>query len=165
MGCRRLGRPPVKSTKALAGAKLAGEAKFYKSKQGREAWTRAQVERMIDKIDPLELLAVGASTFIVYDIIKSTPEMLAQAKSFVLTPPFASAIPFIALIYDRIWGDATLTDEQKAQFKAIQDEADFPLFVKSFAIAYILVKHSGQIISGVGNVTGMIAGFLGLKVV
>ena len=110
-------------------------------------------------------MAVASGALVVYDIFKSTPELLAQAKSFLFTPPVAVTIPIISLIIEKIWGNQALTDAQKVEFNKIKEELDMVLLIKSFFIAYILVKHSGQIIAGVGNVTGFIAGFLGLKAV
>lgn len=142
-------------------ANLEAQAKFNRSAKGLEA----SIVRMIDRIDPLEFLGVAATSFMVYDIIKSTPEMLAQAKAFLFTPPIAVAIPFISILIERLFGSQEITEEQKIQLNQLRDEADLMLFVKSFAIAYILVKHSGQIISGVGNITGFVGTFLGLKAV
>lgn len=156
-----MGPPPVKSTKKLIKAELEARAKFKLSPKGIEA----SIIDMINRIDPIEALAVISGTFVVYDIFKSTPELLAQAKSFLFTPPVAVAWPIISLIIDRIWGNQELTEAQKADLAKIRKEVDPVLMVKSFFIAYILVKHSGQIIAGVGNITGFIAGFLGLKAV
>jgi hypothetical protein len=142
-------------------AQLDTEARFRHSRLGMEN----SVLKMIDRIDPLELLAVSASTFIVYDIIKSTPEMLAQAKSMLFTPPIAMTLPFVSLLIDKLFRDQTLTDAQKAELQKIREEPDLVLFIKSFAIAYIMVKHSGQIINGIGNITAFISGFLGLAVI
>lgn len=156
-----MGRPPVKSTKALIKAELDAKAKFKLSPKGIES----SLIEMINRIDPIEALAVVSGTFVVYDIFKSTPELLAQAKSFLFTPPVAVAWPIVSIIIERIWGNQELTEQQKADLLKIKNEVDPVLMVKSFFIAYILVKHSGQIIAGVGNITGFIAGFLGLKVV
>ena len=156
-----MGKPPIKSTKALLKAELDTKAKFALSTKGIEA---ALIDS-INRIDPLELMAVASGSLVVYDIFKSTPELLAQAKSFVFTPPIAVTIPIITLIIERIWGKQALTDVQKTEFEKIKNEFDLVLLVKSFFISYILVKHSGQIIAGVGNITGFIAGFLGLKAV
>jgi hypothetical protein len=155
-----LGRPPVKSTRALVKAKLEAEAKFKTSEKGLSL---ALIE-MMDRIDPLELLAVASGTFMVYDIIKSTPELLAQVKQFIFTPPVAVAWPLVSILVNKIFGSQELTLEQQQQLDQLKNEPDLMLFVKSFFISYVIVKHSGKIISGVGNITGFIAGFLGLKV-
>jgi len=141
-------------------ARLKAEAAFKKSPQGLEKI----ILDMMDRIDPLELLAVFSGTFVVYDIVKSVPELLAGMKSFLFHSPISLAFPLANIIISRIWGDQELTTAQKEEFKKIREELDPILFVKSFFMAYILVKHSGQIIAGVGNVTGFIAGFLGLKI-
>jgi len=60
-------------------AGLEAHAKFNRSALGLEA----AVIRMIDRIDPLELLAVSATTFIVYDTIKNIPELTAAAYQTV----------------------------------------------------------------------------------
>ena len=148
-------------TKIETKARLDAESSFRLSAKG----IKTTLVKMMDRIDPIEALAVVSGTFVVYDIFKSTPELLAQAKSFLFTPPVAIAWPIISLIVDRIWGNQELTAQQKVDFQKIKEELDPVLMVKSFFIAYVLVKHSGQIIAGVGNITGFIAGFLGLKVV
>jgi hypothetical protein len=75
-----MGKPPVKSTKALVKAKLSAEAKFYKSNEGREVWLRTQVERLIDKIDPIEAAAILSTTVVVHDLINKTNEFTIAAK-------------------------------------------------------------------------------------
>jgi len=154
-------RPPVKSTKALTKAKLETEAKFKLSKKGIES---ALVD-MINRVDPIELMAVTCGTFVVYDIVKSIPELSARAADFLFTPPIGVAWPILSVIIDRLFGDQDLTSEQIEELRRIRDTPDFFLFIKSFFISYILIKHSGQIIAGVGNITGFISTFLGLKVV
>jgi len=156
-----MGRPPVKRERAMIKAKLTAEAKFSKTPLGRELWLREQVEKLIDKIDPLELAAVVTGTFVIYDLIKSIPEMLAQARITALV----SISPFLAIIIDRLFGGLELTNEQKAEIEAIKNTPDFMLFAKSFVLSYMMVKHSGQIISGVGNLTSFVAGMLGMKAV
>lgn len=145
-------------------AGLEASARHAKSKLGLEA----AVIRMIDRLDPLELLAVTATTFIVYDTIKNIPELTIAAYKTV----FIEIAKYQPLIYiaNEIFklingGELTLTPEQSKKLDEIKDTPDLILFVKSFAIAYILMKHSGQIISGVGNIAGVIGGFFGLKVV
>lgn len=158
-----MGPPPIKSTKKLVKAetetRLKAEAKFALSPQGIEY----AIIDMINRVDPIELMATISGTFVVYDVIKSTPEFLAQAKSFLFTPPLAIAWPILTIIIERIWGNQELTEEQKAEFLKLKKEFDSVLLLKSFFIAYIMIKHSGQIISGLGNVSSFIAGFLGLK--
>jgi len=156
-----MGRPPVKSTRALVKAKLVAEAKFMNSNIGREVWLRQQVEKLIDKIDPLELVSTVMGAFVVYDLIKSTPELVAQAKVTTLI----AISPILAVIVDKLLGGLAISQEQSEELARIRDTPDFMLFVKSFVISYLMIKHSGQIINGVGNLTGFIAGMLGMKAV
>lgn len=143
-------------------ARFKAEAKFKLSPKG----LNLALVNMIERIDPLELLAVVAGTFMVYDIIKATPEMLAQAQLTFTDTAKNLFLGVFAPLYDAIFSpQTTLTPEQQAKFKEIRDTPDIVLFMKCFAISYIMIKHSGQIISGVGNMTGWIASFLGLKAV
>jgi len=153
-----MGKPPIKSTKALVKAKLTAEAKFYKSNEGREVWLRSQVERLIDKIDPLELMATVCGTFIIYDLIVSTPELMAEWRARVII----AASPALAFIIDKFLGGIQMTAEQKAQYEKIKNTPDFELYIKCFAISYVMIKHSGQIVNGVGNLTKFVAGMIGL---
>jgi len=145
-------------------ATLDAEARYRKSRLGLES----SLIRMIDRIDPLELLAVSATTFIVYDTIKNIPELTAAAYQtvFIDIAKYQPLIYFANEIVKLLNGsDFQLTPKQSEQLKTIKETPDLVLFVKSFAIAYILMKHSGQIISGVGNMAGAIGGFFGLTVV
>lgn len=156
-----MGRPPVKTERAMIKARLVAEAKFNRSPIGREEWTRHQIEKMLDKVDPIELLAVIGGTFIVYDLIKHTQELLVVASSRL---GWAGYSPIFTIIVD-LFGGTKLTDEQKSELERIKNSTDIGLYVQSFAISYMMVRHSGEIISGVGNLTGFVAGALGLKVV
>ena len=153
-----MGRPPTKSTKALIKAKLTAEAKFYKSNIGREVWLRTQVERVIDKIDPLELAAAIGGTIIVYDIIKGTEELIVAVS-------YWKGFPGSIKWFETIINKTELDEESKKLIQSIKDTPDFNLYIKSFVISYMMVKHSGQIISGVGNVTSFISGMFGLKAI
>ena len=153
-----MGRPPTKSTKALIKAKLTAEAKFYKSNIGREVWLRTQVERLIDKIDPLELAAAIGGTIIVYDIIKGTEELIVAVS-------YWKGFPGSIKWFETIINKTELDEESKKLIQSIKDTPDFNLYIKSFVISYMMVKHSGQIISGVGNVTSFISGMFGLKAI
>jgi len=146
---------------ALTKAKLVADAKSYKSIAGREVWLRGQIEKLIDKIDPLELIAVVAGTFIVYDLIKNTQELLVAANSRL---SWAGYSPIFTMVID-LFGGFTITAEQKAEIERIRNTPDVGLFIQSFAISYMMIRHSGQIISGVGNLTSFVGGALGLKVV
>jgi len=96
----------------------------------------------------------------VYDLIKNTQEMLVIASSRLA---WAGYSPLFTLIID-IFGGFEITDEQKAELERIRGTPDMGLYVQSFAISYMMIKHSGQIISGVGNLTSFVGGALGLKV-
>jgi len=164
-----MGRPPVKSEMAMTRARLVAQAKFLRTPIGREVWLRSQVEKLIDKIDPLELVEVFATTFIIYDLIKSTPPLLAKAweADIALATWLTSRIGVIDLspIIKILFGNGTLSDEQWRQLNEVRNTPDFSLLIKSFALAYMLVKHSGQIINGVGNITKFVAGALGSEAI
>lgn len=155
-----MGPPPVKSTKKLIKAELEARAKFKLSQKGIES----AIVDMINRIDPIEFLAVASGTLVVYDIIISTPEFLASVQKFAwkaLFEPFG----WEKILWDLLTGQqtVTLTPEQVARFEEARKNVDPSVVIQSFFISYIMVKHSGQIIAGVGNVTGFIGGFLGLK--
>jgi len=83
-GCLRLGRPGVKSAKALEAAKVQGQlqaaAKFRKTKAGTEAILMEHLENMVDRIDPMELAAVGVTAIVVKDMLDSVPEFVQNIK-------------------------------------------------------------------------------------
>jgi hypothetical protein len=169
MECLRLGRPAVKSTKALTMARVEGElaakAKWKNSKKGWETSLRDHIGLMIDKIDPLELVATLGLTMVVYDLIQNSNELLAK---FALTePPPAFVIPIIGQIEQILIAqidNKQLTPEQQAQLDSLKT-ADPTLFLKSFAIAYFLMKNGSSILNSTQGITGAIAGFLGLGVI
>ena len=155
-------RLPIKRARVITTvetrARMKAEAKFRASSPG----IQDSLVRMLDRVDPIELIATIGLTLKVYEIIKSTPEFLAEAKMKI--PMLVS--PWLYLLYDRIWGaQKDLSASEAAELKRIREEPDVLLFFESFAIAYLLIKHSGSIISGLGNISVFIAGFFGLKAV
>jgi len=105
----------------------------------------------------------------VYDLIKSTPELLVAAKNSIISGIWGfldlTTSDIFNPIYEAVFGGMiqNLTTEQKAELERIRNTPDFILFIKSFAIAYLLVKHTGAIISGAGDLVKFIASLFALK--
>lgn len=140
---------------------LVSEARFRASSLGM----KDALVRMIDKIDPLELISTVGLTFVVYDLIQSSEVLLAK---FALTePPPLFVIPWIGQIeqiFISLIDNKTPTPEQQTQLDKLKTVSPV-LFLKSFAIAYFLIKNGASILNSAQGITGAIAGFLGLGVV
>jgi hypothetical protein len=160
-----MGRPPVKATVALTKARveteLKAEARYRKSALGLQD----SLMKMIDRIDPIELIACLGLTFVVYDLIQNSNELLTKF-SLTESPP-AFVIPIAGQLEQMIIAlidNKSLTPEQQAQIDSLK-RPDGILFLKSFAIAYFLIKNGASILNSAAGITGAIAGFLGLGVV
>lgn len=159
-----MGRPPVKSTKAITKAKLDAELSFNNTKKAKAKALEDAGLRMIDRIDPLELGATLGLSFVVYDLIQNTNELLT--KFSMTEPPPDFVIPIFGQLEQMLIvliDNKTLTADQA---KILQDlkKPDLFLFFKSFAIAYFLMKNGSNILNSTAGITGAIAGFLGLGV-
>jgi hypothetical protein len=160
-----MGRPPVKSTKALIKAKLDAETSWENTAKGQKAQLNRSFLRMIDRIDPLELIATVGLTFTVYDLIQNSNELLTK---FALTEPDPDfVIPIVGQIEQLLIvliDNKSLTPEQQTIIDSLKKPNAF-LFIKSFAISYFLIKNGASILNSASGITGAIAGFIGLGVV
>ena len=164
-----MGRPPIKSTKALTMARVQGEleaTRRWKATQaGIASSARDHIGRMIDKIDPVELLGVVGTSLIIYDLLKSTPEFYTAVKTDVaqawadLFEPLGWEIE----VWKLLTGSTTeikLTPDQEAAFEKTKNEIDYVLMLKSFGLATILIRN-GQAITNlatyVGSALGLVA--------
>lgn len=149
----------VKELKALtkAGIKAQQEA------EGAKDWKvslREHIGKMIDRVDPLEVGAVLGFTGVIHYIIVTNKELVTATLAIVkgtvegiTTAPWWSWLlsPFPFPLGNILKKSA----ESKEQLGEItQDE--FFVWLISFCLAFILIRHAGAIIQGLGE------GFQGL---
>jgi hypothetical protein len=162
-----MGKPPVKSLRALTKAKLLAEARFAKSNVGREVWLRERTAKLIDNIDPLELIASAGLGLTVYDLIKSSPSVMISIKTMVKENPWIAMIPsgiLQSILYYIFTSTTTpITEEQKQEIIKIRDTADYLLLLKCFGIAYLVI-HTNMAGNDPKMALGVILSFFGLEV-
>ena len=74
---------------------------------------------MVDRIDPMELAAVGVTAVVVKDLIDATPDFIAKLNSELRAPSTAEKIIDVAVSYNPIINVANLfVPDQIAQIKA-----------------------------------------------
>lgn len=102
-------------------------------------------------VDPLEAGAILSMTFLVHGVIKSMPEVTQKIEAndmiFIATP-----IPFLAKSINKKIagvGEALAQDELKT-------------IAVSYAIAFMVVKHGGEIFKSISSMPGIIKGFMGI---
>jgi hypothetical protein len=155
-----LPRIPKKSTKILAKAraegevlgKLQAEEHFKGTQKGWMKSIRDHIGKIIDRIDPLEVGATVGLTVIIHELIMKTPELYKQAIG--ATEAFAAlatwfprtVIPAVGQIFN-ITMDATTQEanKQAMEYQKLLTQSEMWIWLVSFALAYILVKHGGQI--------------------
>jgi hypothetical protein len=159
-----MGRPPVRSTKALVKAKLDAEATWKNTAKGRRQIVEDTLFRMVDRIDPIELIASVGLTFAVHQIIVESEEILIKARGTgtinwltIWGPGAVTAISNITVAQIKEWlGLASLTPEQLKELEYIKNDP-VPWLI-SFGIAYFLIHNGQQILS----LPSTVAGFFGM---
>jgi hypothetical protein len=80
-----VGRPPIKSTRELTKTRIKAElqaaAEWGRTETGISATMLEHLGTAIDRIDPIELAAIGATTVVVYDMIKASDDLANALKN------------------------------------------------------------------------------------
>jgi len=161
-----LPRPPIKKTRVLAKAQREGElkaeaqhrAKTFSNKKQFHIWLVERLENLVDKIDPLKLVATVAMTVFVKTGIEWTEDIVSTAlgkDSLIRT--IASMLPILGII-------EAITPEippQITQEALDTPQVEFIEWLISFLVAYMLVEHAGEIIQAGGNLLGVAKGLIG----
>jgi hypothetical protein len=162
-------------------ARLDSEAKTFSSSKQFIVWLKDVLEKHIDKVP--KLIAYIGTTILVKKAIDASEALTTEVLKIVTkgeisgttqillalaTPmnPFLSLFPWVAPLFP------SLLPEGVEQVPEVVEKGfeSLPLegleWLISFAIAYIIVEHGGQIALGIGdavkNITGMVGFFLGL---
>lgn len=149
-------RLPLKKTEKIAEKQAYGETlgklkahtHFEQTKKGFLKTIRQYINKLIGNINPLELAAVIATTVLIKQTIDRVEELKNAMKEFrtytqkggvVIPPPLIGGIGLLRTI-----GVVTEQITQRMGGETFE-------WLISFAIAYIIVKHGGQLIGLLGN--------------
>jgi hypothetical protein len=176
----RLLRTKVKEEKALTKARIETEfkttAKMKASESGFFVSLRDHVGRAIDRVDPLEIAAVGSLTVLIHETILHDPSILTQISNVfsttttVISKPWYAWLGGIAGYFglgflfapESYIETTTTTPEAKPLESKLTDIA--LLWILSFAIAFIIARHFGNIVAGVGSAVGGLVGIIKLLI-
>lgn len=158
----RLGRPAKKRCRAEAKAtrlgQLQGEYEFKKAHSIAKKpldFLEETLKKTIDKIEPFDVAAMVGMTYIVHGIIAGSPELMEKVK--VLQHP-----EFLLLGGFGILAAQYLPLPEGAIKKAVEATPDWFVWLESFTIAYIIIKHGGQLVGllekGLSSVVPMLLG-------
>lgn len=137
-----MGRPAKKrkyaEAKAARKGELQAERDFRRTKKPEES-LRDYFDKLMERIDPFETAAILGMTFAVHGIIKGSPELMEKVK--VLQHP-----EFLLLGGFGVIAAQYLPLPEGALKKAAEQTPDWFIWLESFAVAYIIIRHGGQLL-------------------
>jgi hypothetical protein len=137
-----LGRPPVKSSKAVAAAQTKGrleaETKFW-DKQPLQKKLKRLLWRKLEQIDPIKLGALLATTYAVHGIVTTLDD---NTKAKILRWEITTIIagPFAATLAEATIFSRSFVEQKKSS------TGELNYWILSFVVAYILIEHGGEIL-------------------
>ena len=158
-------RPPKKKTYVVSKAAEKGrldaqdehDSKLLsgRGKKRLLASLATHIGKAIDRVEPLELVAVLGATVIVHNTIMNAPETLRYIQQKAL----GGELGFFEklLLYGPInWPMFTAArqvygETEKAVTEGIEQQGEIMVWVISFVVAYLCIKHFGLIISTLGE--------------
>lgn len=176
-------RPPKKKTRVVAKARREGELKAeaeheYKSvkfiadmipflpekyKKNAVIWIKHLVEQHLSEIP--KGIAILGLTVIIRHIIHTTDELAAKVKAIHEEKPSWYAFTPTGLhmtIAEAVVAQFGIAETSVSEKKLEGFIPDWTEWLISFALAYIIVEHGGQIALGFGELAGSIKGLVGL---
>lgn len=151
----RLLRTKVKETLAIERARV--RANFLEinrlkgTNKGFFISLREHIGKAIDKIDPLEAVSVAGLTVTIHQLIMNNETWLAQTTVWNIPVTIGAFEAFARAMGGRI------VDLSQV------DKSEIGVWVSSFVIAFIVVRHAGQLIGGISKgLTTIIPFILGL---
>lgn len=169
-------RPPVKKTRVLAEAealgKAIGEMKAHKRKPLEES-LREHIGKMIDRVDPLELIAVVAGTFIVHETISSIESTvskiatLAQQGSKKGEVGSADLFNYLGIMFGQVnifnlkvgevaWGNPEKEGIPNSDKNGSSMTNDLMTWGVSFLISYLLIQKAKT--ANLSTITDLLVG-------
>lgn len=127
-------------------AEIETEAKIktkwkLKKKKPLEVSFREHIGKMIDRVDPLEVVAILGTTYLVHNFVSLHAE-LQDAIRNACKPP----VDLWAIL-----GVSELKGEIEEQLKKIEPMIEVTNWLTCFALAYIIVKNPLLITQGLGS--------------
>jgi len=173
-----LKKPPKKKKKAkrleieaaaIERGRIIGQFQGHKKKPLEES-LKEHVGHWIDKMDPLELVAMAGMTYTVHEVIVATPALMEAAANVAENPAssvwsnivssFGSAAIEVFLHMPmqatRALTTATAEPTKKAAaaLENLLAKREFVIWIISFALAYIIVKHAGELAQALAGIGG-----------
>jgi hypothetical protein len=165
-------RPPVRKTFKLAKAQRLGELKaelqFHRNKPLKESF-REHIGKMIDRLDPMETLAIGSGTLLIHQFILKDTDTLTKIANAFSTVEYGLANPWMVWLQGMtgylglgfLFGGPPQQETGKS-LTGSPELDQIMLWMLSFLIAVMLVKYGGQIFGMLGKGLGGMAGIIGL---
>lgn len=153
--------PSLQRVKQLAKAEELGKLKAQQQILKSKPWKivlRETAEHMLDKVDPLELMAVLAATVIIHEVIIGSATALNTIKTWAMRPESLEQSAAGKILYTmlRASGFGFLTDVGEFTTGTTGGALSWCI---SFALAYIAIKHASGIMMSLGSLSKWVLGF------
>lgn len=155
---------PKKKTRVLAEKKAYGETlgklkaeeHFAKTKKGKIRAIKEILTKMLEKIEPVETVAVVGLTIIIKNIIVE----FFEDKIVEYT---TGKIPFTPMVFMRAVYPKQFEIAEEEMKKAFdKPNVEFYEWLFSFSIAFIIVRHGGALFSMLGQGATSLSSIVGL---
>lgn len=163
-----MGKLPIKKTRVLAyqaekgrlKAKIDHAAKTLSNKKQLRVALFIQLKGMIDKIDPLEAIAIGTATFVIKSGMEWSEDVLV--KIFKKETTVLHLIPYFGSILRM--SQAFIPEGDYSPMQKIMDNPAIEIleWAISFCIAFVLIRHPEIITSTAGGLLGASKLLLGI---
>jgi len=152
--------------------------KFEKKKPISQKMQEFLVSKM-KEIDPAEALAIAGTTVIIKCGINWTEEVVAKAQPFIntynqisegmLNVIMLGGYDILKKSYLGAVGNPTQPTQQEIQDRLRSESSGFQVevmeWVISFTLAFLIVRHFGEIMQAGSNILGVAKGLLGIATV
>jgi hypothetical protein len=139
-------------------------AKLHANKPMLES-LKEHISKMIDRIDPLEVVAVCSGTYIIHTAIVTTEDLFNKVTKLSFDNPAVRGISDFVTgnfsdIFNQILGAATQKPTGDAPLQI--QVPDLLVWMISFFVAFLLVRWGGQFIASIASNPLALSGLLGL---
>ena len=141
----RLLRTKIKEAYKVGEAAEKGKLKAYQDSQKKKSYfvsLREHIGKMIDRVDPLESIAVLGTTLIIHDLIQGSEALISKISSPKNLAAWSTVIP--------------LTDEERKKLEVDFNQPDIVIWLESFALAFFLVRNGAQVLQSGQNLLGFV---------
>ena len=149
----------VKLEVSLIKARHEAEYKWFKSKKGLITEVKDQLAQAGKNLNILDVAAMAAGTYLVHELILTSPELSDRAMRFTLS---SAALGFTGILYQYAHQMNILPwDKYQAPAK-LKDQPAYWLI--AFFCAFLMVRHGGQLLGlmkeGAGSLTAIIGAII-----